>query len=165
MPSEYLRIIEIANLKNFYKIIEINNSTSNVNSYNRPIVEVLDYKINPNLVLKKQLNQCSKIRSLKISKTGIKASLKLNEKCDIGINLFNKNFDINQIATIFSDLPKAYDSNLPIKRDKLLDTQLLLKHVQIPEGEKFYETLYSVESTESSKAKSLILEFVNKNNM
>jgi hypothetical protein len=40
-----------------------------------------------------------------------------------------------------------------IKRDKLLDTQLLLKHVQILTEEKFYETLFSNESAVTSKKK------------
>ena len=96
-----------------------------------------------NPILRKQLEHCSKLRKIKITNLGIKGSLKLNENCDIDINLFNKNFDTNKIESIFSNIPKAYDAVLPIKRDKLLDTQLLLKHVNIPEGEKFYENLFS----------------------
>ncbi len=83
--------------------------------------------------------------------------MSLKENCDIEINLFNKNFDINQLNDIFSDVPIAYESILPIKRDKLLDTQLLLKHVQILTEEKFYETLFSNESAVTSKKKNKAL--------
>ncbi len=77
--------------------------------------------------------------------------------------MFNKNFDINQLNDIFSDVPIAYESILPIKRDKLLDTQLLLKHLQIPTEEKFDETLFSNESAVTSKNKALINDYINKN--
>ncbi len=77
--------------------------------------------------------------------------------------MFNKNFDINQLNDIFSDVPIAYESILAIKRDKLLDTQLLVKYVQIPTEDKFDETLFSNESAVTSKNKALINDYINEN--
>jgi len=42
------------------------------------------------------------------------------------------------LKNALSNIPKAYESVLPIKREKFLDIQLLLKHVDLPPGEKFY---------------------------
>jgi hypothetical protein len=50
-----------------------------------------------------------------------------------------------------------------INKDQLLDTQLLLKHVQIPTEEKFYETLFSYESAVTSKNKALIHDYISEN--
>jgi hypothetical protein len=162
MPSEYAKIIELTNSKNPFQVIEVNYTFSN---NERPIVIVSDYKKILNPILRQSLDHCTKLRIIKFDKTGIKASLKLNSICDIDINLFNKKFDINQLESIFIDIPKAYDSVLPIKRDKLLDTQLLLKHVEIPSNDKFYDSLYSNEVAVISKSKSLIHNYIEENNI
>jgi hypothetical protein len=160
MPSEYARIIEITNSRNPFKVIQVNHSFSYSNTFNRPIVEVLDYKKVLTPILRQSLNHCSKIRSIQINNSGIKGSLKLNEICDIEILLFKKKFGINDLKSAFSDVPKAYESILPIKREKFLDIQLLLKHVQIPPGEKFYEILFSTEVAVTSKTKALIRNYI-----
>ncbi len=116
LPSEYALIIEITRPKNPFNIIEVNQSFSNINS-KRPIVKVLNYKMKLNFVLRKQLDHCSKLRVIKITNSGIKGSMSLKENCEIEINLFNKNFDRNQLNDIFSDVPIAYESILFIKRD------------------------------------------------
>jgi hypothetical protein len=156
LPSEYA-----TRPKNPFNIIEVNQSFSNIN--NRPIVKVLNYKMKLNSVLRRKLDHCLKLRIIKIINSGIKESMSLKANCDIEINLFNKKFDINQLNDIFSDVPIAYESILAIKRDKLLDTQLFLKHVQIPTNEKFDETLFSNESAVISKNKALIHDYINEN--
>jgi hypothetical protein len=157
VPSDYA-----TRPKNPFNIIEVNQSFSNINN-NRPIVKVLNYKMKLNSALRKQLDHCSKLRIIKITNSGIKDSMSLKANCDIEINFFNKNFNINQLDDIFSDVPIAYESILAIKRDKLLNTQLLVKQVQIPTEEKFYGTLFSNESAVTSKSKALIHDYINEN--
>jgi hypothetical protein len=109
------------------------------NNNKRTIVKVFDYRKVLNPILKTKLDHCSKLRIVNITNSGIK----LNNSCDIDIKLFSKSFEINQLKNTFIDISLAYESILPIKREKLIDTLLPLKSVEIHPEEKFFKILYS----------------------
>ncbi len=86
------------------------------------------YELKQKLKQENVFNFNANIIIIKISKNGFKVSLNLNENCDFEINFFNKSFDINCLQIVFSGIPKAYKSILPIMRDKLLRCVYMRRH-------------------------------------
>ena len=62
-----------------------------------------------------------------------------------------------------NNLQLAYEKILPISREKFLDIKKLIEF--IPEtSSQFYETLYSLDSTQKSKTQKLIHELLHSEN-
>jgi hypothetical protein len=157
-PVQYSRIIKNTNIKNPFKVISVNYSLSeNSQLDDIPIAKVYNYKKKFSEIMKNQLNNCSEVRKISFSECDVKVSLSLTTECNIKLDLFKNNFNINTLNNFMNDLQYAYEKILPISREKLLDIQKLIEF--IPKNDSaFYKTLYSLDSVPMPKSQELIHE-------
>jgi hypothetical protein len=97
-----------------------------------PIAKVYNYKKKFSKIMKNQLNNCSEVRKINFSECDVKVSLSLTKECNIKLDLFKNNFNINTLNNLMNDLQYAYE--------KLLDIQKLIQ--SIPKNDsKFYKNI------------------------
>jgi hypothetical protein len=60
-------------------------------------------------IMKNQLNNCSEVRKINFSECDVKVSLSLTTECNIKLDLFKNNLNINILNNFMNDLQYAYE--------------------------------------------------------